>query len=125
MSSYNEETKAINCPYFEDCGACAYAGMKYDNELAIKTRDMEKLFKDFTKVEPIVSMYRPIYYRNKVHAVVAADKKGNIRMGTYKENSHDVVDITHFFSEFSVVVAHVVRILKVGHVDASEIFTIV
>ncbi len=93
MSSYNEETKAINCPYFEDCGACAYAGMKYDNELAIKTRDMEKLFKDITKVEPIVSMYRPIYYRNKVHAVVAADKKGNIRMGTYKENSHDVVDI--------------------------------
>ena len=36
---YDEKKRVINCESAEKCGSCAYAGMKYDNELKI-SRDM-------------------------------------------------------------------------------------
>lgn len=112
MNAYNEQTKAINCKHSKDCGACAYAGMKYDNELNIKNKEIMALFNKVTGVEPIVGMYRPIYYRNKVHAVVSSDKKGNILMGTYKEGTHDVVNIENCLIEDDVAGAIVNTIKK-------------
>jgi 23S rRNA (uracil1939-C5)-methyltransferase len=66
--------------------------MKYDNELAVKQKYIEELFGEYVKVDDIVGMYRPIYYRNKVHAVVGLDDSRNVIAGTYEENSHRIVD---------------------------------
>ena len=44
--------------------------------LAIPAR-IEELFGEYVKVDDIVGMYRPIYYRNKVHAVFGLDRKNN------------------------------------------------
>ena len=54
---------------------------------------MQELLGDFAKVEPILGMENPLYYRNKVHHVFGRDRKGNILAGTYESNSHRVVDI--------------------------------
>ena len=85
----------------EKCGSCAYAGMKYDNELKIKQGYVDKLFKDICPVDKITGMYRPVHYRNKVHAVVGEDKNGNIITGTYEENSHNIVPVSDCLLEDS------------------------
>lgn len=38
-------------------------------------------------------MDEPYFYRNKVHAVVGGDRKGNIYAGTYEAGSHKIVPI--------------------------------
>ena len=89
---YDEKERRIHCAFSEKCGGCDYAGMKYDNELAVKQNYIEELFGEYVKVDDIVGMYRPIYYRNKVHAVVGLDDSRNVIAGTYEENSHRIVD---------------------------------
>ncbi len=57
-----------------------------------KQRYTEKLLGDFGRVQPIIGMERPLFYRNKVHHVISRDKKGNILNGMYEEDSHKVVN---------------------------------
>ena len=98
---YDEKERRIHCAFSEKCGGCDYAGMKYDNELAVKKKYIEQLFGEYVKVDDIVGMYRPIHYRNKVHAVVGLDDSRNVIAGTYEENSHRVVDTSDCMIEDS------------------------
>ena len=98
---YDEKERRIHCAFSEKCGGCDYAGMKYDNELAVKQKYIEELFGEYVKVDDIVGMYRPIYYRNKVHAVVGLDESRNVIAGTYEENSHRIVDTSDCMIEDS------------------------
>lgn len=100
-NSYDEKERRIHCAFSEKCGGCDYAGMKYDNELAVKQKYIEELFGEYVKVDDIVGMYRPIYYRNKVHAVVGLDDSRNVIAGTYEENSHRIVDTSDCMIEDS------------------------
>lgn len=93
MNIFDENEKRIKCDYFEVCGNCDYAGMKYENELLIKQKYVEKLFEGKCSVAPIQGMFRPICYRNKVHAVVGK-KNGNIIAGAYMKNSHQLIDVS-------------------------------
>ena len=101
VNVYDEKRRSISCESADRCGSCAYAGMKYDNELKIKQDYVDKLFKGVCPVEKITGMYRPVHYRNKVHAVVGEDKNGNIITGTYEENSHVIVPVSECMLEDS------------------------
>ena len=101
MNRYDEKERRIHCAFSEKCGGCDYAGMKYDNELAVKQKYIEELFGEYVKVDDIVGMYRPIHYRNKVHAVVGLDDSRNVIAGTYEENSHRIVDTSDCMIEDS------------------------
>ena len=90
---YDEKERRIHCAFSEKCGGCDYAGMKYDNELAVKQKYIEELFGGYVKVDDIVGMYRPIYYRNKVHAVFGLDRKNNPISGIYKEGTHRILPV--------------------------------
>lgn len=81
------------CPYAKKCGGCDYQGVPYEKQLAEKQKEMQKLLGGFAKVEPIIGMEKPLYYRNKVHAVFDRDRKGNIISGVYEKNSHRVVNV--------------------------------
>ena len=98
---YDEKERWIHCAFSEKCGGCDYAGMKYDNELAVKQKYIEELFGGYVKVDDIVGMYRPIHYRNKVHAVVGLDDSRNVIAGTYEEYSHRIVDTSDCMIEDS------------------------
>lgn len=91
--TYNESDKSIQCPYSFKCGACAYAGMSYEGELKVKNAQIKEIFQGITTFPPIIGMYRPVFYRNKVHAVVSSDKQNPIITGTYEEGSHNVVSV--------------------------------
>ena len=65
------------CAVSRKCGGCRYIGMDYQKQLKVKQKEMEGLLGGFCKVEPILGMDDPMYYRNKVHHVFGRDKKGN------------------------------------------------
>lgn len=81
------------CKVMKKCGGCQYQGIPYKEQLQKKQKQEEALLKKFCKVEPIIGMKNPYYYRNKVHAVFDRDRKGNIISGTYEANTHHVVAV--------------------------------
>lgn len=91
--NYNETDKSIKCRCSAKCGGCQYVDMPYEKELKIKEKFVRNLYKDICECEPIVGMYRPIFYRNKVHAVIGKNKDGQIIAGTYEEGTHNIIDI--------------------------------
>lgn len=87
-------TDAIEkCKITKKCGGCQFQGMAYQEQLKRKQKQEEKLLGRFCKVNPIIGMDQPYYYRNKVHAVFGRDRKGNIISGTYREGTHQVVAV--------------------------------
>ena len=87
------EQKEQVCSVAKKCGGCRYQGVSYEEQLRKKQRYTEGLLKKFGKVEPIIGMEDPYYYRNKVHAAFGRDRKGNIISGIYEEKSHRIVSV--------------------------------
>ena len=87
------EQKEQVCSVAKKCGGCRYQGVPYEEQLRKKQRYTEGLLKKFGKVEPIIGMEDPYYYRNKVHAAFGRDRKGNIISGIYEERSHHIVSV--------------------------------
>lgn len=87
------EQKENICPVAKKCGGCRYQGVPYAEQLRKKQKYTEGLLKKFGKVEPIIGMEDPYYYRNKVHAAFGRDRKGNVISGIYEEKSHRIVSV--------------------------------
>ena len=90
--------KAV-CLISKKCGSCQYQGMSYQKQLQKKQRQEESLLGSYGKVEPIIGMKDPYYYRNKVHAVFDRDRRGNVISGTYEAKSHRVVPVENCLIE--------------------------
>lgn len=93
FTKYNEQTKAISCKVCNVCGGCCYTDMEYSKQLNKKNKYVKQLFNGICDCEPIVGMYRPVYYRNKVHGAVGYDKNKNIIRGIYQEGTHNIVPV--------------------------------
>ena len=81
------------CVVARKCGGCQYTGVQYPEQLEIKQKNEEMILKNFGKVERILGMRYPCFYRNKVAAAFGKDKKGNIICGTYQEGTHYIVQV--------------------------------
>lgn len=87
------------CAVNKKCGGCQYLGMSYEEQSRIKQKNVEKLLKGFGKVNPVIGMEHPYYYRNKVHAVFDRDRRGTIISGTYETGTHHVVPVENCLIE--------------------------
>lgn len=87
------EQKETVCSVAKKCGGCRYQGVPYQDQFRKKQKITEGLLKKFGKVEPIIGMEDPYYYRNKVHAAFGRDRKGNVISGIYEEKSHRIVSV--------------------------------
>ena len=87
------------CTVAKKCGGCQYQGVPYPEQLKKKQKAVNALLSRFGKVEPIIGMENPYYYRNKVHAVFDRDRKGNIISGTYEAKTHRVVPVENCLIE--------------------------
>ncbi len=78
------------CVHGEDCGGCPYGEIQYEKQLKIKEKQVkDKLVRlgglNNPKVNPIIPMEEPLYYRNK--AALSVSTGGNImRKGGIIEN---------------------------------------
>jgi len=88
----NYSNKLI-CPVSAKCGGCQLQNYSYEKQLEEKQSKINMLLDKYCKVENIIGMENPYYYRNKVHAVFDTDKKGNVISGVYESGSHRVVSI--------------------------------
>lgn len=89
----------LKCPVAKKCGGCQYQGMSYEKQLKIKQEKVKKLLEPFGKVDRIVGMEYPYYYRNKVHAVFDRLRNGTVISGIYQEGTHKVVPVTECLIE--------------------------
>ena len=81
------------CSVSKKCGGCQYQGVAYKEQLQKKQKQEEDLLKKFCKVEKIIGMNEPFYYRNKVHRTFGRDRRGNVISGTYQEGTHYIVPV--------------------------------
>jgi len=87
------------CPIAGKCGGCDWIDKPYDKQLEEMKKAAAKLLEPFCRLEGILGMEEPFYYRNKVHAVFDRDRKGNVISGIYEKNSHRVVPVEHCLIE--------------------------
>lgn len=88
-----ENKKVEACKLAKKCGGCVYQGMTYQAQLKKKQKFAEKQIGSFCKVEKIIGMDEPYYYRNKVHAVFDREKNGKVISGVYQAGTHKVVNV--------------------------------
>lgn len=93
MSDRKMSDSQVACPLAKKCGGCDYQGMAYEQQLKEKEKSVRKLMKEYGEVSPIIGAKEPFHYRNKVHAVFARQRNGEIVSGIYQEGSHKVVPV--------------------------------
>jgi 23S rRNA (uracil1939-C5)-methyltransferase len=88
-----QDRKLQECAYIRQCGSCKIFLESYEKHLKGKQKQVNSLMGKYCRVETILSMEDPFYYRNKVHVVFDHDQKGNSISGVYEEKTHRVVPI--------------------------------
>ena len=82
------------CRFFKECGGCALQHMDYASQLAFKKEHVKECLAKIghinMEVNDTLGMEVPYNYRNKTQ-VPFSSKKGKIRYGFYKQDTHDVV----------------------------------
>ena len=81
------------CKIAKKCGGCTFQGISYEEQLQKKESQVRKLLKGICPVHSIIGMKDPYHYRNKVHAVFARKRSGEIISGVYEEGTHRVVPV--------------------------------
>lgn len=86
-----------DCLHYYECGGCAYQHMAYSRQLELKQQvvkdSLQRIGKIDCEVRPVIGMKDPWRYRNKVEWHVE-NHNGQVRMGYYKNESHELIDIT-------------------------------
>ncbi|MBR6479501.1 MAG: 23S rRNA (uracil(1939)-C(5))-methyltransferase RlmD [Clostridia bacterium] len=81
------------CKFYKKCGGCQL-DMPYEAQLEYKMKLEQKLLGKFGNVSPIIGMYYPYHYRNKVQAAFYKDaRSGQILSGVYQSNSKKIVPV--------------------------------
>lgn len=81
------------CPAAKRCGGCQWIGMDYKEQLREKEKQVRKILAPYCRLEGIVGMEQPLFYRNKVHAVFGEDQKHRPISGIYGERTHRIVPV--------------------------------
>ncbi len=95
----NQGQKNSKCPISNKCGGCQYIDKTYEEQLAIKDKELRKLLSPYGDMEPIIGSDNPYHYRNKVNAAFKRKKSGEIISGTYEEGTHNILPVTNCFIE--------------------------
>lgn len=87
---YSPERINSSCPYFDSCGGCDFLNVKYENSLNYKVNKVKEIFnKNGISINPkVVLSSQNLFYRNKITLKVQ-----NGKLGYFKNNSHDLVEI--------------------------------
>ena len=84
----------LDCPYRSACGGCGDQNLPYEKTLERKQEEVRRLLAPYCRTERIVGMEEPYAYRNKVHAAVGWDRRGEMITGIYARNTHRIIPVT-------------------------------
>ena len=117
------------CPYIDDCGGCAFGKLEYEKQLELKERHVRDVLEriggvEDPKLEPIISMSEPYFYRNKARLAICPKTRS---VGFLGRMSHKVIDCheCRLQSEPVVAVADALRASFDECEDANKIKNLV
>ena len=88
--------KNPDCDTYNRCGGCCLRHIDYEYTLKIKKNIVENVLRkqglDYIKVNDVLGMKNPYYYRNKLQYPLGLDKTNNKVMGVFEERSHNVIN---------------------------------
>lgn len=95
------------CSLAEKCGGCQLQHMSYSEQLKYKEKKIKNCMERIGgitnfRMEPILGMEDPYYYRNKAQFPVGRDKEGNIVMGFYAGRTHSIIDTSHCYIQAEI-----------------------
>ena len=96
---YNLSKERIQprCKICTSCGGCQYQQLDYNAQLKYKTKRVKEALNRIANVKcevlPCIGASKPYNYRNKIQVPFVKDKKGVVKFGFYKENSHIIMPI--------------------------------
>ena len=85
----------IDCETYSKCGGCVMRHMKYEKTLEIKKNVVINTLKKQgidTKVNDVIGMDNPYFYRNKLQYPVGLNSDGKPVMGVFAKRSHRIVE---------------------------------
>ena len=86
------------CPLHRQCGGCQIQALNYRKQLEFKEQKVKNNliriggFKN-VKVEPILGMEDPYFYRNKAQFPIGRDKAGNLKAGFFAARTHHLIPV--------------------------------
>lgn len=84
-----------DCKTYPRCGGCNLRHCKYETTISMKKNSVEntltKALGKTVKVDEVLQMDEPYYYRNKLQYPLGIDKEGKPVMGVYAERSHSII----------------------------------
>lgn len=83
----------IKCPVYKYCGGCQYQGIDYLKQLDNKQKQVNKILRQYGKVNKILGNTKYLNYRNKVQVSFGYDENKNVICGNYIESTHIIVPI--------------------------------
>ncbi|KRQ87087.1 23S rRNA (uracil-C(5))-methyltransferase RlmCD [Caloramator mitchellensis] len=94
------------CPIYELCGGCQIQHLTYEGQLEFKRERVENVINRIGKITDVkihrtLGMANPYRYRNKVQLPVRREN-GEIKIGFFKQGTHDVIDIDECFIQDEV-----------------------
>lgn len=89
----DEQKGKSRCRAFGECGGCQMLHLPYEKQLALKEKETAKILKPYVRLEGIIGMEQPEYYRNKVSAAFTHDRQGKPLSGVYKEGTHYIIPV--------------------------------
>lgn len=104
------DTGEVFCAVAKRCGGCQWMGRDYREQLHEKEKQVRKILTPYCRLEGIVGMDQPLYYRNKVHAVFGEDQKHRPISGIYEERTHRIVPVDSCLIENQAADAIIVSI---------------
>ena len=88
--------KNPDCDTYNRCGGCCLRHIDYEYTLKIKKNIVENVLRkqglDYIKLNDVLGMKKPYYYRNKLQYPLGLDKANNKVMGVFEERSHNVIN---------------------------------
>ena len=91
------------CAFHRQCGGCQIQALSYEKQLEFKQQKIRNNLiriggfdPDYVdqRMESIVGMEEPFYYRNKAQYPVGTDRDGNVITGFYAGRTHNIISNT-------------------------------
>ena len=86
-----------DCPHYPKCGGCGLRHMSYGEELEMKRQRVEDALQRLggldIGVDTILAAEHPERYRNKAVFPVSQGHATDVKVGFYRERSHEVIDV--------------------------------
>ena len=126
----SKDRVSSRCSKARQCGGCTLQHLAYEKQLEYKFNKVKNCLERIgglenieEKMEPILGMEEPFYYRNKAQFPVGYDKEGNLITGFYAGRTHHIIDCTHCMIQHPVneqILLKVLDYMKKNNITAYD-----